>query len=48
MLAVVWAAGHFHLYVHGAQFSIVTDHKPLVGIFRNHKQATARNERWKL
>ena len=37
MLAVVWPAEHFHLYVYGAQFSIITDHKPLIGIFGNHK-----------
>jgi len=48
MLAVVWAAEHFHLYVYGAQFTIITDHKPLIGIFSNHKQASARTKRWKL
>ena len=48
MLAVVWAAEHFHLYVYGAQFSIIIDHKPLIGIFSNHKQASARIERCKL
>ena len=48
MLAVVWAAEHFDLYVYGSQFSIITDHKPLVGIFSNYKQASARIERWKL
>ena len=48
MLAVVWAAEHFHLYVYGAQFSIITDHKPLIGIFSNHKKASARIQSWKL
>ena len=48
MLAVVWPAEHFHLYVYGAQISIITDHKPLIGIFSNRKQAPARFERWKL
>ena len=48
MLAVVWGVDHFHLYVYGAQFSVVTDHKPLIGIFKNHKQTSARIERWKL
>ena len=48
MLAVVWVVEHFHLYVYGAQFSVITDHEPLIGIFRNHKQASARIERWKL
>ena len=48
MLAVVWAVEHFHLYVYGAQFSVITDHKPLIAIFKNHKQASPRIERWKL
>lgn len=48
MLAVVWGVEHFHLYVYGAQFSVVTDHKPLIGIFKNHKQTSPRMDRWKL
>ena len=48
MLAVVWGVEHFHLYVYGAQFSVITDHKPLIGIFKNHKQISPRMERWKL
>ena len=48
MLAVVWGVEHFHLYVYGAQFSVITDHKPLIGIFKNHKQTSPRIERWKL
>ena len=43
MLAVVWAREHFHL-----SSVIITDQKPLIGIFNNHKQASARTERWKL
>ena len=31
--AVVWAAEHFHPYVYGTRFAIITDHKPLIGIF---------------
>jgi len=48
MLAVVWVVEHFHLFVYGAQFSVITDHKPLIGIFKNHKQTSLRIERWKL
>ena len=45
VFAVVWGVEHFHLYVYGAQFSVVTDHKPLIGIFKNHKQTSVRIER---
>ena len=48
MLAVVWAVEHFHLYLYGAQFTIITDHQPLIGIFRSHKATSARIDRWKL
>ena len=48
MLAVVWGVEHFHLYVYGAQFSVIRDHKPLIGISKNHKKTSPRIERWKL
>ena len=48
MLAVVWGAERFHLYLYGAQFEIISDHKPLLWIFASHKQASARMERWRL
>ena len=48
MLAVVWAVEHYHLYLYGAQFTIYTDHKPLLGIFNSQKPASARIERWRL
>ena len=48
MLAVVWGVELFHLYVYFAQFSVITDHKPIIGIFQNHKQTSPRIERWKL
>ena len=37
MLAIVWAWEHFHLYLYGSEFTIMTDHKPLPGIFNSHK-----------
>ena len=48
MLGVVWAVEHFHIYLYGAQFTIVTDHQPLLGIFRSHKATSVRIDRWKL
>ena len=36
MLAIVWALEHFHLYLYGSEFTIVTDQKPLLGIFNSH------------
>ena len=48
MLGVVWAAEHFHLYLYGSEFTIATDHKPLLGIFNSHKPTSARIDRWKL
>ena len=48
MLAVVWGVEHFHLYVYGSRFQIITDHKPLLGIFKTQKPATPRMDRWKL
>ena len=48
MLAVVYAAENFHLYLYGEKFTITTDHRPLVGIVKSLKPATARIERWRL
>jgi hypothetical protein len=48
MLAVVWGVEHFHLYVYGSRFQIITDHQPLLGIFKTQKPATPRMDRWKL
>ena len=48
MLAVVWATEHYHLYLYGAKFTVITDHKPLIGIFKSHKPTSPRIDRWKL
>ena len=45
MLAVVYAAEHFRLYLYGEKFTIITDHRPLLGIVKSFKPATARIER---
>ena len=48
MLAVVWGAEKFHMFVYGSHFTIYTDHKPLLGIFKSSKHTSARIDRWKL
>ena len=32
-LSIVWAVEHFHLYIYGSHFTLVTDHKPLEVIY---------------
>ena len=48
MLAVVYGVESYHLYLFGSTFTVVTDHKPLLGILKSRKPATARVERWHL
>ena len=48
MLVIVWDLEHFHLYFYGSEFTIMTDPKPLLGIFNNHNPTSARMDRWKL
>ncbi|KAF7687611.1 hypothetical protein HF521_014839, partial [Silurus meridionalis] len=48
-LAIVWNCEDFHLYLYGAEFNMITDHKPLELIFNNPKsKPPARIERWAL
>ena len=48
-LAVVWGCLHFHLYVYGHPFEIITDHKALVPLLNNPKsKPPLRIERWLL
>ena len=47
-LAVVYGVEHFHLYLYGGCFRIITDHKPLLGIVNSKSPTTARMERWRL
>ena len=48
-LAIVWSVEHFHLYLYGNQFTLVTDHKPLEVIYGNrNSRPSARIERWVL
>jgi len=46
-LAIVLSVEHFHLFLYGSEFTLVTDHKPLEVIYGNRKaKASARIERW--
>ena len=47
-LAIVWACERFHAYLYGAEFELMTDHKPLECIFSPKSKTCARIERWLL
>ncbi|XP_049886595.1 uncharacterized protein K02A2.6-like [Pectinophora gossypiella] len=47
-LALVWAVEHFHIFLYGKKFELVTDHKPLEIIFGPKSKPCARIERWML
>ena len=52
-LAIVWGIEHWHLYLYGKSFKLITDHKPLVHILGNQaspksKRQSLRLGRWRL
>uniref|UniRef100_A0AAV2LVS7 ribonuclease H n=2 Tax=Knipowitschia caucasica TaxID=637954 RepID=A0AAV2LVS7_KNICA len=51
-LGLVWGVKRFNQYLYGREFTLVTDHQPLVSIFNPHKAipmtAAARMQRWAL
>ena len=51
-LAIIFAVKKFHQYLYGRKFKIVTDHRPLVGLFNEIKPipvtTAARLQRWTL
>ncbi|XP_055613061.1 uncharacterized protein K02A2.6-like [Uranotaenia lowii] len=47
-LAIVWATEPYEMYLRGLDFTIVTDHKPLVKIFSESSKPNQRQERWVL
>ena len=49
-LAIIYAVRKFHQYLYGTTFTLVTDHKPLLGLLSDNAAiptiATARIQRW--
>ncbi|GFO29283.1 Pol polyprotein [Plakobranchus ocellatus] len=49
-LALIFAVKKFHKYIYGRDFKLVTDYKPLLGLFGENKaipeHASARVQRW--
>ena len=49
MLAIAWAVERFHMYVFGRDFTVFTDHQPLLPIFKKRNAVpSARIHRWLL
>ena len=47
VLAMVWSVEHFHVFLYGDKFSLITEHKPLEVISgKRTAEASARIERW--
>ena len=40
-LVIIWGVEHFHLYLYGNEFTLVTDHKPLEVIYGSRKSISA-------
>lgn len=47
-LWIVWACERFHIYLHGTEFELRTDHKPLEFIYFKKSKPCSRIERWVL
>ncbi len=51
-LAVIFGVSKFHKYIYGQEFTIITDHKPLLGLFKEDRAisptGSARVQRWTL
>ena len=51
-LSIIFAVKRFHQYLFGLSFTIITDHKPLLGLFGSYKvipaMSSSRMQRWAL
>ena len=51
-LAIIFAIKKFHYYIYGKEFTLITDHEPLLGIFSYKKNisemVSGRIQRWSL
>ena len=50
-LSIIFGLKKFHKYLHGRSFKIITDHKPLLGLFGDKPTsplASARMARWQM
>lgn len=47
-LVIVWGCEHFHIYIYGVPFNLLSDHKPLEWIHNLKSKPTARIECWRL
>ena len=48
-LGITWSIERFQVYLYGMNFTVLTDHKPLINIFKpNHKSPSARMTKWLL
>ena len=48
-LGITWGIERFQVYLYGIDFTVITDHKPLINIFKpNHKSPSARMTKWLL